>query len=52
MSSLFRHKRFTDIMHSNYLIDEYDDQFDNESDSHFDDCDEALYRTISYKFLI
>ena len=51
MSSLFRHKRFTDIMHSNYLIDEYDDQFDNESDSHFDDCDEALYRTISYKFL-
>ena len=38
----FRHKRFKDIMHSNYLIDEYDDQFDNESDSHFDDSDERF----------
>ena len=38
----FRHKRFKDIMDSNYLIDEYDDQFDNESDSHFYDSDERF----------
>jgi hypothetical protein len=48
----FSHKRFKDIMHSNYLIDEYDDQFDNESDSHFDDCDEDLYRKNAYNFRI
>ena len=39
-------------MDSNYLIDEYDDQFDNESDTHFDDSDEDLYRTSEYNFLI
>ena len=38
-------------MHSNYLIDEYDDQFDNESDSHFDDCDEDLYRKMYITFV-